>query len=141
MIAKTYTCKNRPGKSADRELNSLFPGWRIYGSPFGVPEGYQNSVKIAVFVKRWHGEYSGYCREKYCNLFIPVWSPECGKRKKFLLVDLENNCQVRKITMQDIVNHFIGDGDSCIRWNAKNIDLERYADEMADIGYKFVISF
>lgn len=140
MICKTYTCKNRPGKNADRELQGVFPGWKIHSSPFGVPEGYKNSIKIAVYARRWHGDWVGYCREKYCNLFIPAWYPGCGKRKKYILVDLESG-QMRKIAMDEIVRHFVGDGTSCIRWNAKNVDLERFADEMAEIGYKFVVSF
>ena len=61
------------------------------------------------------------------------------KRRKFFLIDRENNNEKRRITLKDIVNHFVGDGTSCVRWNKNNIDLERFKNEMDEINYDFII--
>ena len=59
--------------------------------------------------------------------------------RRFYLIDRENGNEKRRITMRDIVDHFVGDGTSCIRWNRNNVDLDRFRDEMDEIGYTFVV--
>lgn len=61
------------------------------------------------------------------------------KRRKFFLIDRENNNKKIRITIKDIVNHFIGDGTSIVNWNKNNIDLERFKEEMDEINYDFII--
>jgi len=61
------------------------------------------------------------------------------KRRKFFLIDRENGNVKRRITLREIADHFNGDGDGIVRWNKNNIDLDRFADEMAEIGYTFVV--
>lgn len=61
------------------------------------------------------------------------------KRRKFFLIDRENNNKKIRITIKDIVNHFIGDGTSIVKWNKNNIDLERFKREIDEIDYDFII--
>lgn len=61
------------------------------------------------------------------------------KRRKFFLIDRENNNKKIRITIKDIVNHFVGDGTSCVNWNKNNIDFERFKREMDEIDYDFII--
>lgn len=61
-------------------------------------------------------------------------------RRKFWLVDLEEGPEkgkVTPITMKQIVDHFVGDGSGCVRWNKNNVDLDRFKDEMLEIDYEF----
>lgn len=59
--------------------------------------------------------------------------------RRFYLIDRENGNAKRRITLQEIANHFNGDGTGPVRWNAKNVDLDRFRDEMDEIGYTFVV--
>jgi hypothetical protein len=61
------------------------------------------------------------------------------KRRKFYLIDRENGNEKRRITLQFIVNHFIGDGYNVVNWNKSNVDFDRFRMEMDEIGYDFVI--
>lgn len=136
MLLKKYTLKGNL-QQAGEELKRKFPGWQECRW-FQVDQSvHRNCPKIHVFGKYWRSD----CRKKFTTLYIPVWSPECGKRKKYLLIDRENDCQIVKINMRTIVDHFIGDGTSCVNWHKGNIDFNRFRQEMAEIGYVFVISF
>ena len=59
--------------------------------------------------------------------------------RKFYLIDRENGNAKRRITLQEIADHFNGDGSSPVRWSPANVDLDRFRDEMDEIGYTFVI--
>lgn len=59
--------------------------------------------------------------------------------RRFYLIDRENGNEKIRITMRNIVAHFVGDGTGPVRWNAKNVDLDRFRDEMDEIGYTFVV--
>ena len=132
-VIKKYTLKNRLAE-AEKELKAIFPGWSCYYYFNCTPEDARGAVKINVYSK-YHG------KQKFATLYIPEWKKESGKKRKFVLIDLENNFNVVNITMQDIVNHFVGDGTSCINWNKNNVDLARFENEMQEIGYKFVITY
>lgn len=140
MILKKYTLKSDL-RHAGEELSRMFPRWKECRW-FQVDQTvYRNSPKIYVYGKYWRGEWSGYRRGRFTTLYIPVWSPGCGKRKKYLLIDRENNCQIVKINMQTIIDHFNGDGSGPVRYHAGNVDLDRFRQEMAEIGYIFLISY
>lgn len=131
-VIKKYTLKNRLA-DAENELKAIFPGWSCYYYFNQTPEDARGAVKINVYSK-YHG------KQKFATLYIPNWNKESGKKRKFVLVDLENNLAVKRINMNFIVDHFIGDGSSCVNWNKNNVDLMRFHDEMEEIGYKFVIT-
>ena len=71
--------------------------------------------------------------------YLPENAPKKRKSRRFYLIDRENGNQKKRITMQAIVDHFIGDGDGVVRWNKNNVDLDRFRFEMDEIGYDFVI--
>lgn len=71
--------------------------------------------------------------------YLPENTPKKRKSRRFYLIDRENGNQKKRITMQAIVDHFIGDGDGVVRWNKNNVDLDRFRFEMDEIGYDFVI--
>ena len=59
--------------------------------------------------------------------------------RKFYLIDRENGNAKRRITLQEIADHFNGDGSGPVRWTPLNVDLDRFREEMDEIGYTFVI--
>lgn len=59
--------------------------------------------------------------------------------RKFYLIDRENGNRKIRITMKTIVNHFVGDGTGPVRWHRGNVDLDRFRDDMDEIGYDFVV--
>ena len=59
--------------------------------------------------------------------------------RKFYLIDREDGNKKRRITMQLIIDHFVGDGTGPVRWNRGNVDLDRFREEMDEIGFDFVI--
>lgn len=60
------------------------------------------------------------------------------ENRRFFIVDVETK-ERQRISMQSIVDHFIGDGTGPVKWNKDNVDLDRFAFEMAEIGYNFEI--
>lgn len=136
MLLKKYTLKGDL-QQAGEELKRKFPGWQECRWFQVDQSAHRNCPKIHVYGKYWRSE----CRKKFTTLYIPVWYPECGKRKKYLLIDRENDCQIVKINMQTIVDHFNGDYSGPVRYHAGNVDFDRFRQEMAEIGYLFVISF
>ena len=60
------------------------------------------------------------------------------KRRRFYLVDRANGAR-RRNTLQEIADHFNGDGDGPVRWNKNNVDLERFKFEADECGYHFII--
>lgn len=61
------------------------------------------------------------------------------KRRRFYLVDKATGARTR-ITLQEIADHFNGDGDGPVRWNKANVDLERFKFEADECGYRFEIT-
>lgn len=59
--------------------------------------------------------------------------------RKFYLIDRENGNAKRRITLREIADHFNGDGSGPVRWTPSTVDLDRFRDEMDEIGYTFVI--
>lgn len=67
---KSYTLKSIPGTpSAEMELQDKFPGFTFWSGVFGYPPGYIHSEKVKIFAHYWHGDYSGYIREKYGTMY------------------------------------------------------------------------
>lgn len=59
--------------------------------------------------------------------------------RRFYLIDRENGNAKRRITLREIADHFNGDGGGPVRWTPANVDLDRFRDEMDEIGYTFVV--
>lgn len=67
---KTYTLKSdyTDRKAVIMELRTKFPGMVIWNEfyPHSKPS---NRIAVRVYCHRWHGEWTGYVREHYCNLY------------------------------------------------------------------------
>lgn len=59
--------------------------------------------------------------------------------RKFYLIDRENGNEKRRITLREIADHFNGDGSGEVSWTPANVDLDRFAEEMDEIGYTFIV--
>ena len=58
--------------------------------------------------------------------------------RRFYLFDTEHPERGKfRITWKDILNHF---NNGSVRFYQKNTDLDRFAQEMEEIGYKFIIA-
>ena len=66
---KTYTIKVTPGITADKEIRRLFPDMVFWSGIFNKPSECKGRAKIRVYVKYWRGDWSGYVREHYGNLY------------------------------------------------------------------------
>ena len=134
-VLKKYTIKGHL-RNFENEIDGMFPNWKKCFWFNCNQNIHRNCSKIAVYSKEHKNG-----KERFCTLYVPNWTKDCGKRRKFILIDMENNLSIVNITMDDIVNHFIGDGTSCVKWHKGNVDFERYAEEMEEIGYKFVVTY
>ena len=60
------------------------------------------------------------------------------KRRNFYLIDRENGNAKRRITWKEIIGYF-NSHNAPFRYCRANIDLDRFAAEMDEIEYTFVI--